>query len=83
MNNYINYGYIAWESEYKTKFQNMFTYQKKAVIVIFLADGSTHGKPLMLDMNTFTFYQMNIYKNLIVFYKVNTGTAPSIFFIFW
>ena len=82
MNNYINYGYIACESKYKTKFQNIFTYQKKAVIVIFLTDGPTHGKPLMLDMNAFSFYQMNIYQNLIVLYKVNTNTAPSIFFIF-
>ena len=34
----------------------------------------------MLDMNVLNVYQINIYQNLILLYKVHTGIAPSIFF---
>ena len=31
-------------------------------------------------MNAISVYQINIYQNLILFYKAHTGTAPLIFF---
>ena len=34
----------------------------------------------MLELNALNVYQVNIYQNLILLYKVHTGTAPSIFF---
>ena len=34
----------------------------------------------MLDTNTLNVYQINIYRNLTLLYKVLIGTAPSIFF---
>ena len=34
----------------------------------------------MLDMNAHNVYQINIYPNLIVLFKAQTGTATSIFF---
>ena len=60
--------------------KKIFTYQKKAAKVIFFADRLAHAKPLMLDMNALNVYQINIYQNLVLFYKAHTGTAPSIFF---
>ena len=60
--------------------KKIFTYQKKAARVIFFADRLAHAKPLMLDMNALNVYQINIYQNLILLYKVHTGTVPSISF---
>ena len=77
---YINYGSIAWGSTYKTKLKKIFIYQKKAARVIFFADRIAHAKPLMLDMNALNAYQINIYQNLILLDKVQTGAAPSMFF---
>ena len=47
---------------------------------MFFTDRLTHAKPLMLDMNAFNVYQINIQRNLILLYRAHTGTAPSIFF---
>ena len=76
VHSYINYDNIAWGSRYKTKLKKIFTYQKKASRVIFIADRLAHAKPLMLDMNALNVYQINISK----LYKAHIGTAPSIFF---
>ena len=80
IHSYVNYGNIAWGYTYKTKLKKIFTYQKKATIIIFFADRLAHAKSLMFDMNALNFYQINIYQNLIPLYKAHTGTAPSILF---
>ena len=43
-------------SKYKTKLKKIFTYQKKAARVIFIADRLAHAKTLMLDMNSRNVY---------------------------
>ena len=53
--------------------------KKKAARVKFFACRFAHAKPLMLDMNALSVYQINIYQNLILLYKAHTDTAPSIF----
>ena len=80
IDSYINYGNIVWGSTHKSKLKKIFSYQKKAARVIFFADCLAHAKPLMLGMNVPNVYQINIYQNLILLYKVHTGTAPSMFF---
>ena len=43
-------------SKCKTKLKKIFTYQKKAARVIFIADRLAHAKTLMLDMNSRNVY---------------------------
>ena len=64
----------------QNQIEKIFIYQKKAARVIFFADRIAHAKPLMLDMNALNVYQINIYQNLILLDKVQTGAAPSMFF---
>ena len=77
---YVNYGKIASGSTSKTKLKKVFTYQKKTARVTFFAGRLAHAKPLMLDMNALNVYQINVSENLILLYKAQIGTAPSIFF---
>ena len=63
---YINYVNIGWQSNYETKLKKIFIYQKKAARVIFFGDPLAHAKQMMLDMNVFNVYQVNIYQNLIL-----------------
>ena len=60
---YIDYDNMAWGSTPKTKLKKIFTFQKKAARVIFFANRLAHAKPLMLDLNAFNVYQINIYQN--------------------
>ena len=80
IHSYVNYGNIAWGSTSKTKLKKIFTYQKKTARVTFFGGRLAHAKPLMLDMNALNVYQINISENLILLYKAQTGTTPSIFF---
>ena len=80
IHSYFNYGNIAWGNTYKTKLKKIFTYQKKTARVIFFGDTLAHYKQLMLNMNVFNFYQINIYQNLTLLYEAHTGTTPLIFF---
>ena len=77
---YINVYSIAWESMYKTKLKRIFTYQKKVARVTFFTDTFAHAKLSMLDIDRLNLYQTNIYRNLLLLYKVHTATASSIFF---
>ena len=60
--------------------KKIFSYQKKAARIIFFGDTLAHYQQLMLDMNVFNAYQINIYQNLTLLYEAHTGTTPSIFF---
>ena len=67
-------------STYETQLKEIFTYQENAARIIFFAEHLAHTKPLMLDMNKLNVYQINMYQNLILLYKVHSGTTPSLFF---
>ena len=67
-------------STYETQLEEIFTCQEKAARIIFFAEHLAHTKPLMLDMNKLNVYQINMYQNLILLYKVHSGTTPSLFF---
>ena len=60
--------------------KKIFTYQKKAARATFFGDPLAHAKQIMLGMNVFKVYQVNIYQNLILPYEVHTATTSSIFF---
>ena len=60
IHSYINYRNNAWGSTSKTKLKKIFTYKKKVARAIFFTYRLTHAKPLMLDMNAFNVYQINI-----------------------
>ena len=69
-------------SKYKTKLKKIFTYQKKAARVIFIADRLAHAKTLMLDMNSRNVYVVSrksrsaVKKNRIMkLYFVNNMTG--------
>ena len=63
IHSYIDYDNMTWGSTPKTKLKKIFTFQKKAARVIFFANRLAHTKPLMLDLNAFNVYQINIYQN--------------------
>ena len=75
IHSYINYGSNAWGNTYKIKSKRVFTYQKKAVRVIFFPDSLAHGKSLMLGMNALNVYQVNICQNLTLHYKAQVVRA--------
>ena len=75
IHSYINYGSIAWGNTYKIKSKRVFTYQKKAVRVIFFPDSLAHGKSLVLGMNALNVYQINICQNLTLLYKAHVVRA--------
>ena len=77
---YKSYGNIGWQSTHETKLKKIFTYQKKAARVIFFGEPFAHVKQVILDMNVFNAYQINIYQNLILLYEAHTATTTSIFF---
>ena len=60
--------------------KKIFTYYKKAARVTFFGDPVAHSKQLMLHMNVFNIYHINIYQNLTLLYEAHTGTTPLIFF---
>ena len=67
------------KSTYQTKLKKIYTCQKKASRVIFRTDRDAHAKPLLREMNALNVYQINLYQNLILIHKANTGSAPTIF----
>ena len=78
---YENYGNIALGTTCKTNLKKIYAYQKKVAELSrpFLADCPGHAKPVMQNMNGINACQIAINQNLILLFKVHTGSAPSIF----
>ena len=76
---YINYGNVAWGSTSHTKLKKIFTTQKQASRIISHADKHAHARPLLRDLGILNVYQLNIYQNLLLFYKANHGISPRVF----
>ena len=47
--------------------------------IIFQEDRYTHARPLMKTLNALNIYQINIFKTLILMFKLKNNMAPKVF----
>ena len=74
---YINYAYIAWASNFKTKLQAILKKQKHAARIIFHINRCDHSRPLLKEIKALN--QINIIKTLKFMHKTKYGINPRIF----
>lgn len=76
---YIVYANISWASTHKTKLISTFLLQKHCARIMNYKDKFTHAKPLLVDMNIQTVYEINVYQVLNFIFKCKERKAPFIF----